>query len=244
MGDKRLDVLLVERGLAPSRARARSLLEAGVVRLDGRAVHKPSTPCHESCELRLEGVDHDYVSRGGLKLEGALDDLGVDPGGKVVADFGASTGGFTDCVLQRGATRVYAIDVGTAQLHARLRADPRVVSLEGVNARHLAQGSLPEPVDLVVIDASFIGLSKLLPAARAVLREGGEVLALVKPQFEVGAAHVGKRGVVRDARQRARALEDVKAAAAALGFAVRGDAECRIPGPEGNRESFLLLAAG
>lgn len=237
----RLDVLLVERGLAPSRARARSLLEAGVVRVNGELATKPSTPCADDARVHLVGVDHRYVSRGGLKLEGALSDLQLAVQGRVMADFGASTGGFTDCLLQHGAARVYAIDVGTAQLHPRLREDPRVVCMEGVNARHLTATSLPEPVSLVVIDASFISLAKLLPAAHAVLVEGGEVLALVKPQFEVGSANVGKRGVVRDETQRMRALADVQRAAQGVGFTVEGSIDCRLAGPEGNRELFLRL---
>jgi 23S rRNA (cytidine1920-2'-O)/16S rRNA (cytidine1409-2'-O)-methyltransferase len=181
------------------------------------------------------------VSRGGVKLEGALDAFALDPAGVVAADIGASTGGFTDCLLQHGAARVYAIDVGRGQLHERLRRDPRVVIMERVNARHLRAGDLEQPVDWVVIDASFIGLDKLLPAARAVLRPGGTVLALVKPQFEVDKARVAKGGVVRDESARAAAIAAARSAAEALGFSALGQADSVLPGPAGNRECFLWL---
>jgi 23S rRNA (cytidine1920-2'-O)/16S rRNA (cytidine1409-2'-O)-methyltransferase len=186
-------------------------------------------------------ADGGYVSRGGLKLAGALEDLKLDPEQLVVADIGASTGGFTDCVLRAGARRVYAIDVGQAQLHESLRADPRVVSLEQVNARRLHEGSLPELVDLVLVDASFIGLAKLLPALVCLLAPGGRLLALVKPQFELGPERVGKHGVVRDDALRADALRAVVASAQTLDLVLAGQAECRIPGPRGNREIFALF---
>jgi 23S rRNA (cytidine1920-2'-O)/16S rRNA (cytidine1409-2'-O)-methyltransferase len=182
------------------------------------------------------------VSRGGVKLAHALDAFAVDPSGLTVADFGASTGGFTDCVLQRGAKRVYAIDVGFGQLHEKLRADPRVVVMERTNARHLGESSLPEPVDLVLIDASFIGLDKLLPAARAVLRGPGAVVALVKPQFEVGKGKVGKGGVVRDDAERERAIARVEDEARSLGFAVKGRVDSPIRGPKGNLEALVFLS--
>jgi 23S rRNA (cytidine1920-2'-O)/16S rRNA (cytidine1409-2'-O)-methyltransferase len=239
---QRLDQRLVELGLAPSRARAQAMIRAGIVRVDDAPADKASAGVSSTSVIALAEQDHPYVSRGGLKLAGALDDLAVDPAGLVVADVGASTGGFSDCVLRRGALRVYAIDVGHAQLHARLRDDPRVVNMEGVNARALTRESLPEPVELVVVDASFIGLGKLLPAIVALLAPTGRVLALVKPQFELGPELVGKSGVVRDDGLRARALAGVIDEASALGLRCLGQIECRVPGPEGNRELFALFA--
>jgi 23S rRNA (cytidine1920-2'-O)/16S rRNA (cytidine1409-2'-O)-methyltransferase len=240
---RRADVLLVERGLAPSRERAQALILAGEVFRGGeRRVEKAGEQLPLDVELTLRAPDHPYVSRGGVKLQGALDAFGFDPSGLVAADFGASTGGFTDCLLQRGAARVYAIDVGRGQLHDRLRRDPRVVVMERINARHLKAGDLPEPLALVVIDASFIGLAKLLPAAHALLAPGGQVLALVKPQFEVGKENVGKGGVVRDEQARSDAIAEAAASAAELGFAQRGRADSVLAGPAGNRECFLWLA--
>jgi 23S rRNA (cytidine1920-2'-O)/16S rRNA (cytidine1409-2'-O)-methyltransferase len=237
----RLDKLLVARGLTESRARAQALIESGRVRVAGVVVDKPSTLLAQDVALELE-PEHGYVSRGGLKLEGALSDLGLSVRDACIADIGASTGGFTDCVLSHGARRVYAVDVGHGQLHEKLRADPRVVALEGVNARGLSRDSLPELVDLVLVDASFIGLAKLLPALVTLLAPAGQLLALVKPQFEVGASNVGKRGVVRDDALRQHAVDEVAAVAGGLGFDKRAQADCRLHGPEGNREVFLLLA--
>jgi 23S rRNA (cytidine1920-2'-O)/16S rRNA (cytidine1409-2'-O)-methyltransferase len=238
---ERADVLLVERGLAASRSRARALIEAGKVRVDGVPLAKPSALVDEAALLEVSELDHPYVSRGGLKLEGALADLSLSVAGRVVADIGASTGGFTDCVLRAGAARVYAIDVGHGQLAPSLRADPRVVSLEHTNARQLGAESLPEPVELVLVDASFIGLGKLLPALVTLLAPGGQLLALVKPQFEVGRAHVGKKGVVRSDAERQRALASVVAEARALGLRFESSADSRLAGPEGNREIFGLF---
>ncbi|HEX5659509.1 MAG TPA: TlyA family RNA methyltransferase [Polyangiales bacterium] len=239
MARERADRLLVACGLAPSRTRARALIEAGKVFADGAPVKTASDLLAPAAVLTLSELDHPYVSRGGAKLEGALDDLKVEVRALVVADIGASTGGFTDCVLQRGATRVYAIDVGHDQLHPTLRTDPRVIAHEGVNARELT--SLPEPIDLVVVDASFISLTKLLPALAKLVREGGRVLALVKPQFEVGPDHLGKRGVVTDDALRERALQDVISAAQTLTLRFLASADCRLLGPEGNREIFALF---
>jgi 23S rRNA (cytidine1920-2'-O)/16S rRNA (cytidine1409-2'-O)-methyltransferase len=236
MARERIDRLLLARGLVETRTRARALIEAGKVSADGRLLRKPSELVEVDARLSV-AADEGYVSRGGLKLAGALEDLHVDPRELVVADIGASTGGFTDCVLRAGARRVYAIDVGRGQLHARLRADPRVVSLEGVNARELRADSLPEPVDLVVVDASFIGLGKLLPALVGLLASDGRVLALVKPQFEVGPARVGKHGVVRS-----DALREVVESAQALALVFSAQAECRVQGPRGNREIFALFS--
>jgi 23S rRNA (cytidine1920-2'-O)/16S rRNA (cytidine1409-2'-O)-methyltransferase len=243
-GKQRADVLLVERGLAPSRERARALILAGKVFSGTRRIDKAGEQIGLSAELGVRGEDHPYVSRGGVKLAGALDAFGLDPRDAVAGDFGASTGGFSDCLLQRGAARVYAIDVGRAQLHDRLRRDARVIVMESTNARHLEPGDLPEPLDWIVIDASFIGLAKLLPAARALLRPGGTVVALVKPQFEVGRERVGKGGVVRDEQARAEAIAAVSADAVALGFELHGRAESVLPGPAGNRECFVWLTAG
>lgn len=241
MAKQRADQLLVLRGLAPSRERAQALILAGKVFSGERRVEKAGDKLHDDVPLELRGEDLRYVSRGGLKLEGALDDFAFDPAGVVAADFGASTGGFTDCLLQRGATRVYAIDVGHGQLHHRLRVDPRVVVMERTNARTLAPADLPELVDLVVIDASFIGLDKLLPSAFGLLRPGGETIAMVKPQFEVGPERVGAGGVVRDEVVRDEAIRGVEAEAERLGFTALGRTDAKIRGPKGNHEAFLRL---
>jgi 23S rRNA (cytidine1920-2'-O)/16S rRNA (cytidine1409-2'-O)-methyltransferase len=238
---ERVDVLLVTRELAPSRERARALVLAGKVFSGDRRIDKAGEQLAADAPLAVRGQEHPYVSRGGVKLAGALDAFALDPRAVVAADFGASTGGFSDCLLRRGAVRVYAIDVGYGQLHERLRQDARVISMERTNARHLQAGALPEQLDWVVIDASFIGLSKLLPAAHALLRAGGEVVALIKPQFEVGPEAIGKRGVVRDrdARQAAivRAVQD----AVELGFDALAQADCVLAGPQGNLEHFVWL---
>lgn len=237
----RADVLLTQRGLASSRTRAQALILSGKVFSGNRRIEKGGESIDEAASIEVRGPDHPYVSRGGVKLAGALDAFDYDPVGKVIADFGASTGGFTDCLLQRGAAKVFAIDVGYGQLHDKLRQDDRVVVMERCNARHLNQGDLPQPLDLVVIDASFIGLEKLLPAARALLAPDGEVIALVKPQFQVGQDKVGKGGVVRDPQVRAQATASAVAAAEALGFALEAQAECVITGPKGNQETFIWL---
>ncbi|MDD9944538.1 MAG: TlyA family RNA methyltransferase [Myxococcales bacterium] len=241
---QRVDVLLVERSLAPSRERARAMVLAGVVFTGERRVDKPGDTLARDAPLTVRGADHPYVSRGGVKLAGALDRFSLDPAGVVAADFGASTGGFTDCLLQRGAQRVYAIDVGYGQLHYRLRSDRRVVTMERTNARNLRPQDLPERVDWVVIDASFIGLEKLLPSAAGLLKAGGVVLALVKPQFQVGREAVARGGVVRDPAARLAAVDGVAEAAHRLGFGVQGRAEAAIKGPKGNQESFLWLTCG
>lgn len=245
MGAKqRADVLVVERGLAPTRERARALILAGKVFSGEQRVDKAGDRLAIDAPLEVRGPDHPYVSRGGVKLAGALEAFAIDPAGLVVADLGASTGGFTDCLLQRGAARVYAVDVGWGQLHPKLRNDERVVVMERTNARHLEREDLPEAVDLVTVDASFIGLVKLLPPVRALLREGGEALALVKPQFEVGRDAVGKGGVVRDESARDAAVERVAGEAESEGFEVLGRVDSAIAGPKGNREVFLHLRKG
>jgi len=237
----RADVLLVTQGLAPSRERARAYILAGKVFRGEQRVDKAGEKLDADTPLTVRGVDHPYVSRGGVKLEGALDAFEWDVEGVVAADFGASTGGFTDCLLQRGAVRVFAIDVGYGQLHPRLRSDPRVVVLERTNARHLTSEDIGAKVDLVVIDASFIGLEKLLPAARAILQPDGRVLAMVKPQFQVGRGEVGKGGVVRDPLKRAAAIQAVADAAIELDFVVEARVDAAIKGPKGNLEAFLAL---
>lgn len=237
----RADVLLTQRGLAPSRARAQALILAGKVFSGDKRIDKSGETLVETAPLEVREPDHPYVSRGGIKLAGALDAFGYDPTAKVVADFGASTGGFTDCLLQRGASKLYAIDVGYGQLHNKLRQDSRVVVMERTNARHLKRGALPEPLDLVVIDASFIGLEKLLPAAHALLKERGEVIALVKPQFQVGQDKVGKGGVVRDPNLRREAIVGLVVDAQELGFEVIAEADSVITGPKGNQETFIWL---
>ena len=241
---QRLDVLLVERGLAPSRARAQALVMAGCVYSGERRLPKAGEKVPVDLPLQVRGRDHPYVSRGGVKLAGALDAFGLDVAGRVAADLGASTGGFTDCLLQRGARRVHAVDVGHGQLHPKLRADPRVRVHERTNARHLTAEQLGERVDLVTADLSFIGLRKVLPAVAAVLRPEGEALLMVKPQFELGPEHVGRGGVVRDERLRRRAAALVAEAAGRLGFVALGERDSSLPGPKGNREVFLWLRAG
>jgi 23S rRNA (cytidine1920-2'-O)/16S rRNA (cytidine1409-2'-O)-methyltransferase len=238
---KRADLLLVEQGLAQSRERARALILAGQVFDGDRRIEKAGDQLAPDRPLRVRGEDHPYVSRGGVKLAGALDAFALSPAGIVAADFGASTGGFSDCLLQRGAAKIYAIDVGYGQLHDKLRRDPRVVVMERVNARHLTAETLPERVDWVVIDASFIGLGKLLPAARAVVRDRGEVVALIKPQFEVGRGAIGKGGVVRDQAARSAAIAAVVEEAERGGFERMGQADSVLAGPDGNLEHFVWL---
>jgi 23S rRNA (cytidine1920-2'-O)/16S rRNA (cytidine1409-2'-O)-methyltransferase len=237
----RLDALLVERGLAATRARAQGLILAGRVLLGGAVCTKCGVPVKAGQDIALLPSPRPYASRGGDKLAGALEDLGIDVGNRVALDVGASTGGFTDCLLRRGAVRVYAVDVGERLLDDRLRRDPRVTSIEGINFRHAPADLLPEEVSVAVVDVSFISLRHILPALSRFLAPGAEVLALVKPQFEVGRGKVGKGGVVRDDGMRAQAVREVALSAAAAGYDVRGQADSRIRGPKGNREVFLLL---
>jgi len=240
----RLDQLLVDRGLVDSRARAQALVMAGLVFSGERRLDKPGQRLAPDVALAVRGQDHPWVSRGGLKLVAGLDAFGIDPsgvpGGALALDVGASTGGFTDVLLARGAARVYAVDVGYGQLAHKLRVDDRVVVLERTNARHLTAEQVPEPVDLVVCDASFIGLRTVLPAALALLRPGGHLVALIKPQFEVGKDRVGKGGVVRDPALHAEVCETIAGWLAGLpGWTVLGVTDSPITGPEGNRE-FLI----
>lgn len=236
----RADQLLVTRGLAPTRARAQALILAGKVHVGETRIDKAGTTLPEDANIVVRGEDHPYVSRGGVKLAGALDTFGVDPKGRRCIDLGASTGGFTDCLLQRGAVYVAAVDVGYGQLAHKLRVDPRVLCLERTNARTLEPAQVGGLADLVVVDASFIGLGKLTEAIARCLLPGGELVALVKPQFEVGREEASKaRGVVRDPEVRARAIgdaiEDVKAA----GLEVLGTCDSSLPGPKGNLEAFV-----
>ncbi len=236
----RADQLVVDRGLAPSRTRAQALIMAGKVFVGDRRVEKPGELVATDAELEARGEDHPWVSRGGVKLAGALDEFAIDPKGMVAVDVGASTGGFTDVLLTRGAARVYAVDVGYGQLHDKIRRDPRVVVLERTNARTMTPETLGGArMDLAVVDASFIGLEKLLPAIASVLGQGGTLVALVKPQFQVRPDEVGKGGIVRDDALRMRASEEVADAARAAGFEVKGETDCVLPGPGGNRERFL-----
>ena len=236
----RLDERIVALGLAESRTKAQALIMAGQVLVDDVPVDKAGTRVRNDASVRIRGAASRYVSRGGDKLEGALEDLGVDPRGKLCLDVGASTGGFTDCLLQRGATRVYAVDVGYGLLDAKLRDDPRVVVRERINARNLEAAQVPEPVDLLVADVAFISLRLVVPALAAVAPRA-EWLLLVKPQFEVGREQVGKGGVVRDDALRAWAVESVRGAAEALGWREVARADSRVAGPKGNREIFLHL---
>jgi len=233
MAKQRLDVLLVERGLAESRAQAQRLIRAGEVRVTGQISDKPGTQIETSAEIAVQARPR-FVGRGGEKLEAALERFGLDVAGAAAADVGASTGGFTDCLLQRGARRVYAIDVGYGQLAWRLRNDPRVAVMERTNARYL--GELPEPLDLVAADVSFISLRLILPAAVDWLRPDGHVVALIKPQFEAGRREVGKGGVVRDPAVHRRVLARVLDAAAELGLGLRGLIPSPLRGPAGNVE--------
>jgi 23S rRNA (cytidine1920-2'-O)/16S rRNA (cytidine1409-2'-O)-methyltransferase len=241
----RLDTLLAERGLFESRARAAASVMAGEVRLggDGERAQKPGQLVDPDVPVAVDERPR-FVSRGGVKLANALAAFGVDPAGRRALDVGASTGGFTDCLLQAGAAHVVALDVAYGELDWRLRNDERVTVLERRNARALAPGDLPYAPDLVVIDVSFISLTKVLPAVLACVAERHDVLALVKPQFEVGRGRVGKGGVVRDAELRRAALVDVGRAARGLGAGVLGFASSGLPGPKGNRESFVWLAEG
>ena len=236
----RLDVLLVARGLAESRTRAEALVLAGRVKVKGVERPKPGTSVGPDVLIEIQGPEHPWVSRGGVKLAAGLDAFGVDPAGRCCLDIGASTGGFTDVLLSRGAARVFAIDVGHGQLHARLRSDPRVVLREGVNARLLSRADVPEVCSLLVADVSFISLRLILPAAVPLLSTGADSVLLVKPQFESERGEVGRGGIVRDAEVRRRALERVVASAEALGLAHRGTIESPITGADGNVE---LLAA-
>jgi 23S rRNA (cytidine1920-2'-O)/16S rRNA (cytidine1409-2'-O)-methyltransferase len=236
----RIDQLLVDRGQADSRAKAQALVIAGTVYVRGQRVDKPGTSVPDDTEIEVRDGKLPYVSRGGVKLAGALDAFAIDPRGLRCLDVGASTGGFTDCLLQRGAAHVVAVDVGYGQLAQKLRVDPRVTNLERTNARTLTPEAIGGEAELTVVDASFIGLAKLAEALARCTRDGGTLVALVKPQFEVGRAEASRgKGVVRDEAVRASAIADARAAIEAVGFAVRGEVDCVIAGPKGNLEAFF-----
>ena len=239
---QRVDRLLVERGLAETRTRAQALVMAGLVYSGERRIDKPGTPVAPDMPLEVRGRAHPWVSRGGVKLAHGLDHFGIDPTGAVALDIGASTGGFTDVLLARGASKVYAVDVGRGQLAWKLRGDPRVVVLEGVNARHLTRAEAPEPADMVVCDASFIGLATVLPAPLALAAPGAWLVALIKPQFEAGPERVGKGGIVRDPAVRDEVCERIRAWLDGLaGWRVVGLTESPITGADGNVE-YLIAA--
>jgi 23S rRNA (cytidine1920-2'-O)/16S rRNA (cytidine1409-2'-O)-methyltransferase len=240
MGKVRLDQLLVARGLAPSRARAQAIILTGEVIVEDQRVDKSGTLVSENASVQVRIPDHPYVSRGGVKLAGALEAFALDVRGLRCLDMGASTGGFTDCLLQRGAAHVVAVDVGYGQLADKLRADPRVVVMERTNARSLTSLAIGGGVDLTVVDASFIGLAKLMPAVAQCTLAGGELLALVKPQFEVGREEASRgKGVVRDESVRLNAVARAVEAIRAAGFTVVEQRESALPGAKGNREVFV-----
>jgi len=235
---QRLDVLLVERGLAETRQRAQALILAGQLLVNGQKIEKAGAQVAEDSAIQLLGEAMPYASRGGLKLAGALDDFGVNPAGKVCLDVGSSTGGFTDCLLQRGAVRVYAVDVNVGQLAWKLQQDRRVARVK-CNARNINARDVPEPAALATMDLSFISVSKVLPAITKLLAAGADVLILVKPQFELEKREVGKGGIVRGAKLHEKAIERARAAAQAAGLEVLSVQPSRIAGAEGNLEFFL-----
>ena len=233
----RLDVLLVEKGLFSTREQARRAVMAGSVRVDGRTLDKAGASVREGVPLEVVAREP-FVSRGGRKLQAALDHFGIDPAGRVCLDVGASTGGFTDCLLQRGALRVYAVDVGYGQLDQRLREDPRVIVKERFNARQLSAAEVPEPCSLAVADLSFISLAKVAPAIVGRLEPGADFVPLVKPQFEAGKGEVGRGGIVRDETVRRRAIDRCVEDLMALGLEFRGEMDSPVLGAEGNREAL------
>jgi 23S rRNA (cytidine1920-2'-O)/16S rRNA (cytidine1409-2'-O)-methyltransferase len=238
---QRLDLIVVERGLLASRQRARALIMAGSVRVDGRVVDKPGALVPRASRVEVVAEDLPYVSRGGLKLEGALTALALDVTGWVCLDVGASTGGFSDCLLQRGAAKVYAVDVGYGQIAWRLRQDPRVTVMERTNIRHVPAERIPEPMDLVTVDVSFISLRIVVPAVLKFLKPRGRLLPLIKPQFEVGRGQVGKGGVVSDPDQHARVIAELDQFFRGLGLECSPAVPSPIDGPKGNKEFFMLL---
>ena len=241
---KRLDVLLTERGHADNRTKAQAIIMSGLVYVNGQKADKPGVSYEETVDIEVRTGACPYVSRGGLKLEKALRDFGVDPTGFVCSDSGASTGGFTDCLLQQGASKVFAIDVGYGQLDWKIRSDPRVVVMERTNVRYVTPEQLGEPLDLSVIDVSFISLKIVLPVIKTFLKPTGQVLCLIKPQFEAGKENVGKKGVVRDPAVHLEVLEHFLEHAANAGFTVRDVTFSPIRGPEGNIEYLGYLEKG
>lgn len=244
MKKERLDALLVNRGMFESRAKAQAAIMAGQVLVNEQKVEKAGTAVNPECTIRLLGNKLPYVSRGGLKLEKALQIFPISVADKVVADVGASTGGFTDCALQNGAAKVYALDVGYGQLAWKLRQDERVINMERTNVRYLEEDSLPEKVDAVTIDVAFISLDKILPAVHKILKERGFVIALIKPQFEAGKENIGKKGVVKDAKVHEDVINNVINFAKSEGFGIAGLDFSPIKGPEGNIEYLLYMTMG
>jgi 23S rRNA (cytidine1920-2'-O)/16S rRNA (cytidine1409-2'-O)-methyltransferase len=240
---ERLDVLLVSRGHAESRQKAQAMILAGEVTVSGQRSDKPGTLIPLDAVVEVATSQTRYVGRGGLKLEGALDDFGILPDGKICLDAGSSTGGFTDCMLQRGAAKVYAADVTTSQLAWKLRQDPRVVPVEA-NIRYLDAKALPTPPSLITVDVSFISVGKVLPRLVSLAAPGAEFLILIKPQFELERGQVGAGGIVRDPQLHERAIERVRAAAESLGLQIKGVKPSHVPGAEGNQEFFLYATLG
>lgn len=238
---ERFDKLLVEKGIVQSRERARAFIMEGRVAVDGRILDKPGTRVAVDARLQLREEDQTYVSRGGKKLEGALEAFGIDPRGMVVIDVGASTGGFTDCVLQKGARKVYAVDVGYGQLAWKLQKDPRVVNLERRNIRYLKREEIQDRADLILVDTSFISIEKFIPHLLGFLKEGGDLVSLIKPQFEVGKGEVGKGGVVRDPALHQKVIERISQFSQRLGLKVLPVVESPLLGPKGNKEFFIHL---
>jgi len=238
---ERLDKLLVDRGIVQSRERARAMIMAGKVAVEGRRIDKPGVQINVEARLQLQGGDSSYVSRGGEKMEGALRAFGIDPKGMVVMDVGASTGGFTDCILQKGAEKVYAVDVGYGQLAWKLQKDARVVNLERRNIRYLRREEVEEEIDLILIDTSFISVEKFLRHLLGFLKKGGAILGLLKPQFEVGRGEVGKGGVVRDEALQEKVIDRISQFSRGLGLKILGVAESPLLGPKGNKEFFIYL---
>ena len=244
MKKERLDVLLVQRGLSPSRERAKADIMSGRVFINGQRVDKAGAAVPEDAAVELRGTGPAFVSRGGLKLEKALDTFGVDPAGKTCLDCGASTGGFSDCLLQRGAKKLYAIDVGYGQLAWSVRSDPRVVVMERTNIRRVTREQVPDPIDLASLDVSFISLRLVLPVVKELLAPAGEIVCLIKPQFEAGREKVGKKGVVRDPETHKEVLRAFRENAESLGLRLAGLTFSPIKGPEGNIEFLGHLTQG
>ncbi len=238
---ERLDRLLVERGMVQSREKARSYVMTGKVMVEGQRVDKPGMKVRVDARLEILEKEAPYVSRGGIKLEGALQSFNLNPQGMVVMDVGASTGGFTDCILQKGAKRVYAVDVGYGQLAWKLQKDPRVINLERRNIRYLRREEVPEEIDLILVDTSFISVEKFLHNLLRFLKKGGSLLILIKPQFEVGKGEVGKGGVVRDPTLHQKVIERITSYCQEKGLEVLGVRESPLLGPKGNKEFFIYL---
>jgi 23S rRNA (cytidine1920-2'-O)/16S rRNA (cytidine1409-2'-O)-methyltransferase len=236
---ERLDRLLVERGFVTSRQRARALIMAGNVVVDENRVEKPGTLVRSDAHIRLKGEDYAYVSRGGLKLEAALEVFEIDPRGKSAIDVGASTGGFTDCLLQRGVSKVFAVDVGYGQLAWKLQQDPRVVNMERRNIRYLDVQEVGDPVDLIVVDTSFISVEKFLVRLCQMMKKNGDIVILLKPQFEVGKGQVEKGGVVRDPKKHMRVIEKIQQWGEEIGLRAKGVVESPLRGAKGNKEFFI-----